>query len=93
MTIKIVDNTDIHRYNRLARHPLQSWQWGEARRATGVEVLRLTTGTDVFQLSLHPLPYLGWKVGYLPRSVFPTQPVVAFLQDYAKKNRVIFIKI
>ncbi len=80
-------------YNKLALHPLQAWEWGEARKKTGVEVLRLGDINNVFQLTFHPIPYSQFKIGYLPRSVFPTKNVLDFLFDYGKKNKIIFIKI
>ncbi|MDO8741600.1 MAG: peptidoglycan bridge formation glycyltransferase FemA/FemB family protein [Candidatus Roizmanbacteria bacterium] len=80
-------------YNKLALHPLQTWEWGEARKKTGVEVLRLGDIDSVFQLTFHSIPYSQFKIGHLPRSVFPTKDVLDFLFDYGKKNKIIFIKV
>jgi lipid II:glycine glycyltransferase (peptidoglycan interpeptide bridge formation enzyme) len=92
--IKIIPNDySVSEYNKQAFHPLQTWEWGEARKKTGVEVLRLGDGKNVFQLTLHRLPITDYRIGYLPRSVFPTKEVLNFLFDYAKKNKIIFIKI
>ncbi len=97
--IKIIpDDFPISEYNKLVLHPLQTWEWGEARKKTGVEVLRLgeyenNQLTNVFQLTFHKIPKTNLRVGYLPRSVFPTKDVLDFLYDYAKKNKIIFIKI
>ena len=99
MSIKIIEsNFDIKKYNQFVLHPLQTWEWGEARKKTGVEVLRLgeyqnNKLINVFQLTFHKIPKTNYKVGYLPRSVFPTKEVLDFLYDYGKKNKVIFIKI
>jgi lipid II:glycine glycyltransferase (peptidoglycan interpeptide bridge formation enzyme) len=92
--IKIIeDDFSSTRYNIMAHHPLQTWQWGQARKKTGVEVLRLSDGKNVFQLTFHKIPRTDYKIGYLPRSVFPTKNVLNFLSDYSKKNKIIFIKI
>ncbi len=92
--IKIItDDFSSTEYNKQALHPLQTWEWGEARKKTGVEVLRLGYFDNVFQLSFHPIPYSQFKIGYLPRSVFPTKDVLDFLYDYGKRNKIIFIKI
>ncbi len=99
MNIRIIDDSfNMNVFNKLATHPLQSWQWGEARQKMGIEVLRIGEYskkqiTNVFQLTLHPIPYTLFKIGYLPRSNFPTNESLKFLYDYAKKNKVIFIKI
>jgi len=92
--IKIIpDDFSSTEYNKQAFHPLQTWQWGEARKKTGVEVLRLSDGNNVFQLTFHRLPITDYRIGYLPRSVFPSKDILNFLSDYAKKNKIIFIKI
>lgn len=97
--IKVIEsNLPIEKWEEKASHPLQSWFWGEARKAMGLDILRLAEFKDgkivnVFQLSLHLIPFLNKKVGYLPRSVFLNQKVLDFLYDYGKKNQIIFIKI
>lgn len=87
------DDWNIH-----AIHPLQSWQWGEARNAMGIDVLRIGEYDNlllknVFQITFHPIPYTSYKIGYLPRSVFLSEEVVEFLYTYGKKHNVIFIKL
>ena len=94
MSITIIgDNFDREKYNRLATHPMQCWQWGEARKKMGIEVMRLSDGKHVYQLTFHRIPYINLKIGYLPRSTMPTKEVLEFLNSYGKKRRVIFIKI
>jgi len=92
--IKIITNDySVSDYNKLALHPLQTWEWGEARKKTGLEVLRLSDGKNVFQLTFHKIPKINFKIGYLPRSVFPGKETLEFLNDYGRKNKLIFIKI
>ncbi len=97
MKVKIIEN-NFSDYDKKAIHPLQSWQWGEARKKMGIEVLRVVEYNqdklkNVFQLTFHKIPLTFYKIGYLPRSVFPSKAVLEFLQDYGKKNKIIFIKI
>ncbi|KKP60995.1 MAG: FemAB family protein [Candidatus Roizmanbacteria bacterium GW2011_GWC2_34_23] len=102
--IKIIaDDFSSSEYNKLALHPLQTWEWGEARKKTGVDVLRIgefnvetrhaLSLQNVYQLTFHKIPKTNYKIGYLPRSVFPTKEVFDFLYDYGKKNKIIFFKI
>lgn len=88
----ISENFGEEKWNQMAPHPLQSWQWGEARKKMGLKVIRITDGKDVFQLTIHPLAFNHF-IGYLPRSIFPSKEVLEFLYDYAKKNKIIFIKL
>ncbi|OGK22042.1 hypothetical protein A3C23_03080 [Candidatus Roizmanbacteria bacterium RIFCSPHIGHO2_02_FULL_37_13b] len=110
MEIKIIsEKTDAERFNNLAINPLQSWEWGEARKKMGIEVLRLGEFSarggssserdkefalkNVFQLTFHKIPYTRFTIGYLPRSVIPSRQVLDFLKNEAKKRNCIFIKI
>lgn len=92
--IKIIPDDFLpSEYNKLALHPLQTWEWGEARKKTGVEVLRLSDDKNVFQLTFHKIPRTRLKLGYLPRSVYPSKEMLSYISDYCKKIGVIFVKI
>ncbi len=94
MSIIIIHSDfDKNEWNKKAIHPLQSWEWGEARKEMGNEVLRLIAGNDVYQVIFHKIPLTNFKIGYLPRSNFPSQEVLDFFYNYGQKNKVIFIKI
>ncbi len=87
-------------YDSLANHPLQSWQWGEAKTALGLSVIRFgeynqesKSFSSVFQMSIHRLKPSAYAIGYLPRSSLPSLSVLSFLNKLAKKHRLIFIKI
>ena len=79
--------------NEKAHHPMQSWEWGEARKKMGVRVEKIATDDAVFQFTIHPLPYIPFFIGYLPRSIQPTESVLNRLLEFGKKNNLIFIKI
>lgn len=99
MNIQILpDSVSKEEINNVAFHPMQTWQWGEARKETGVEVVRIGEFENeklknIFQMTLHEVPHTPWKIGYLPRSVFPSKGVIDFLHDFGKKHNLIFIKI
>lgn len=95
----IEDNFDHNRYNKAALHPMQSWQWGEARKEMGVEVLRIGEFEDnkhlenVFQITYHKIPHTSFTIGYLPRSVIPSGQILDLIATEAKKRKCIFVKI
>jgi lipid II:glycine glycyltransferase (peptidoglycan interpeptide bridge formation enzyme) len=99
MLIRIVEDTfDKKKYNSIALNPLQSWEWGEARKKMGIEVLRIGEFSkdqleNVYQLTFHKIPYIDFKIGYLPRSAWPSRKIFEFLYHYGKKNNLIFIKV
>lgn len=99
MSIKIIDSDfDKEIFNAAAVNPLQSWQWGEARKKMGIEVLRLGEFDyeelkNVFTVTFHKLPKTPFTVGYLPRSVVPSEDVIRALSEEGKKRKAIFIKV
>ena len=78
--------------NEMAQHPMQSWEWGEARKKMGVRVEKIIEGDSIFQFTIHPIPHTPFSVGYLPRSIKPTESVLTQLYELGKKNKLILIK-
>ncbi|MFH0773307.1 MAG: peptidoglycan bridge formation glycyltransferase FemA/FemB family protein [bacterium] len=79
--------------NNMANHPMQSWEWGEARKKMGIRVEKFVENENIFQFTVHPIPYSPFSVGYLPRSVIPTEVVLKRLYEFGKNNGLLFIKI
>lgn len=96
--IKILDRNFSPRYfDDLAQHPMQSWKWGDAKKAMGNEVVRLgeyrnNKIENIFQMTVHPIPYTKLKLGYIPRSNIPKGGVLEFLHDWGRDNGIVFIK-
>jgi len=77
------------KYNELVSHPLQSFEWGEFRKKTGVTIIR----TDTFQLSIHTIPHTPFTIGYLPKGDMPNKETIEELRKIGKDNKCIFIQI
>ncbi|GIW63702.1 MAG: peptidoglycan bridge formation protein FemAB [Patescibacteria group bacterium] len=91
-------NISIDEYENHTFHPMQSYYWGQARLKTGVEVVRFAKLTNkninsVYQMTIHKLPYLNWKLGYLPRHTDLDKELLTFLEGFAKKNNLFLIKL
>lgn len=69
-------------------HLLQSENWAKFRRQWGNKVIK--AGKAHF--TVHPLPFLPWTIGYMPRP-FAKDINWQTLAKEAKKERCIFIKI
>lgn len=85
-------------FNQVAKHPLQSFEWGEFRKKTGVQVERLGffvggTLTGALQLTFHKIPVLDRYVGYYPKGFDPDEDQMAALQQLAQKYKAIYIKM
>lgn len=85
-------------YNQVVHHPLQTWEWGEFRKKTGLKVERIGffengTLTKAIQVSFHPIPVLGGTAGYLPKSFMPDDEQIAALKQLGSAQRAVFIKL
>lgn len=70
-------------------HPLQSKEWETARKKMGVETARI----EGLLLTIHKIPLLKYKIGYLARSKIIDEKTLKNLFYFGKKNNLIFIKI
>jgi len=85
-------------FNQVVSHPLQSWEWGEFRKKTGMKVIRLglfkkETLINGFQLTIHPLPLTNYTIGYLPKTAMPDKEVIKELFKIGQENNCLFIKL
>jgi lipid II:glycine glycyltransferase (peptidoglycan interpeptide bridge formation enzyme) len=75
--------------NKIATHPLQSWQWGEFRKAWGNEVVRFSSGQIIFS----KVPFLGLTIGTFIKGIKPTKAMLEELKKIGREKNAIFIKL
>ena len=85
-------------YNSVVNHPLQSWEWGEVRRETGVKVIRLGEFygkqlKNAYQLTIHLIPLTNFTIGYLPKGPLPTSGMIKILKKVGQQNNCVFIQL
>ncbi len=96
---KFIDIGENHKekYNAQVMHPLQSFEWGEFRKKTGVEVIRRAcsskTLSDAFSVTLHKIPKSPFKIGYLPKGNNPTKELISELEKMGRSKKCIFIQL
>lgn len=95
-----IDITQDHKdsYNTSVSHPLQSYEWGEFRKKTGITVIRRgkLSGKTVahgYTLTLHKVPKFSYTIGYLPKGNLPTKELLDDLKTVAKKHNCIYIQL
>ena len=70
-------------------HPLQSFEWGEFRRKTGIKVIK----THGNQITIHKIPYTPWTIGYVPKGPLPNKELILELKRIGKEEKCIFIQL
>lgn len=90
------EEKDLH--NSVVDHPLQTWEWGEFRKHTGIEVERIgffdsNKIQKAIQVTFHKIPKLNWKIGYFPKGYMPDAEQLAALRQIAKQHNAIFVKL
>lgn len=98
MLIRELRDDERAQYNTAVDHPLQSWEWGEFRKKTGVQVERIgffDNGKLVraMQITFHEIPVLGRKLGYFPKGPMPDEEQLSILEQLGKKHNAVFVKM
>jgi len=98
MIIREINKNDKKEFNKLASHPLQSFEWGEFRKLTGVKVIRkgIFKGKKLvmpIQVTIHPIPKMSWKIGYFPKGPMPDETQLKVLREIGKENKCLMIKM
>ncbi len=75
--------------NNTATHPLQTWEWGEFRKAWGNEVIYTKHGL----ITVHRIPFTKYKLGMFIRGPRPTKKMLDDLTKMAKEKDLVFIKL
>ncbi|MDP2585566.1 MAG: peptidoglycan bridge formation glycyltransferase FemA/FemB family protein [Candidatus Levybacteria bacterium] len=70
-------------------HPLQSTEWGDFRKKTGIKVVQI----DGIQMTIHKIPYTPWTIGYIPKGPLPTPEIISKLKQVGKQEKCILIQL
>lgn len=85
-------------FNKTISHPLQSFEWGEFRKKTGVTVVREaflknTSLQNGFTLTIHKIPKTPFTIGYLPKGNSPTTEQISELEKIGRSKKCLFIQL
>ncbi len=70
-------------------HPLQSKEWAEFRRLSGIKVIE----QDGLVLTIHSIPKTRYTIGYLPKGLLPTHNSIEILEKIGQEENCIFIQL
>ncbi len=98
--MQFTDITDKQKsaYNRGVFHPLQSFEWGEFRKKTGLTVIRrgIVDEKEIknpYTMTLHKVPKTKFTIGYLPKSILPTKAMLQDIQDIGKQHNCVYVQL
>lgn len=97
ITVRELTEKDKKIVNQFATHPLQSYEWGEFRKATGITVIRkglFDKGKCIgaFQMTIHKIPHTKYTIGYIPKGTLPTREMIDALRETTKAYNCIFVQ-
>ncbi len=98
MLVREFEDGEKDLYNSAVSHVIQSWEWGEFRKKTGLDLVRMghfegNRLLAAYQLTYHLVPFFKQKIGYLPKGPMPFVEMVEALRDNGKKYNAAFIKL
>lgn len=98
MIIRAIREEEKDFYNKVVHHPLQSWEWGNFRAKTGLEVERIGFFENGrikrgVQATFHQIPHIGKTAGYVPKAGMPDEEQLAALKQIGKQHNALFVKL
>jgi lipid II:glycine glycyltransferase (peptidoglycan interpeptide bridge formation enzyme) len=98
MLIRALRNDERELFNSAVRHPLQTWEWGEFRKKTGLEIERLGLFDggklkQSLQVTFHPIPFINKTAGYIPKGFMPDENQLSSLRKLGKEHNALFVKL
>lgn len=81
--------SEAQEWNRQVSHPIQSWEWGEFRRANGNLVSRVNN----FQIIWSKIPLTNLYFGYCGKCPIPTKSDLEALKEESKRVGGIGIRL
>ncbi|OGD84043.1 hypothetical protein A2165_01855 [Candidatus Curtissbacteria bacterium RBG_13_40_7] len=98
MLVREVKENEKNAYNAQVTHIIQSWEWGEFRKKTGLDLVRLghfegNNLLSAYQLTFHLVPLFKQTVGYFPKGPMPDAEMIKALNGLGQQKNAAFIKI
>lgn len=98
MNFEDIGEPQSNLYNSSVNHPLQSFEWGEFRKKTGVGVIRRGVVQknkiiNPYQITIHQTPGFPYFIGYFPKGQLPSKELLDELKQTGIANKLSFIQL
>lgn len=97
MITRILYKEEKDEYNKVVKHPLQTWEWGDFQISQGHKVYRLGVFQNnkmfsAYSVSFHKIPKTNFSVGTILRGPEVDEEMVQNIEKIAKDENAIFVK-
>ncbi len=98
MNFQDINEDQIKLFNEAVNHPLQSYEWGQFRKKTGLDAYfrgEIIEGKikEAYQFTVHKTPNFPYLIGYFPKGDLPSKNLISDLEELGKKNSISFIQL
>jgi len=98
MITRILYEEEKDQYNKLIKHPIQTWEWGDFQIGQGHKVYRLGVFNDqkmisAYSLSFHTIPKTAFSVGTILKGPKIDEEMIANTKKIAADENAIFVKL
>jgi lipid II:glycine glycyltransferase (peptidoglycan interpeptide bridge formation enzyme) len=97
MITRILYNEEKDQYNKVVKHPIQTWEWGDFQISQGHKVYRLGVFEDnkiisAYSVSFHQVPKTNYSIGTTLRGPVVDQEMINNIKKIAVDENAIFVK-
>jgi lipid II:glycine glycyltransferase (peptidoglycan interpeptide bridge formation enzyme) len=97
MITRILYDEEKNEYNKLIKHPVQTWEWGDFQITQGHKVYRLGVFENekmisAYSVSFHYLPKVKYTIGTILRGPEVDQEMITNVKKIAADENAIFVK-
>lgn len=98
MITRILYPEERSEYNRVVKHPVQTWEWGDFQISQGHKVYRLGVFDNqkivsAYTVSFHHLPKVDYTIGTMLRGPEIDQDMLNNISKIATDEKAIFVKL
>jgi lipid II:glycine glycyltransferase (peptidoglycan interpeptide bridge formation enzyme) len=84
-------------YNRMVKHPVQTWEWGDFQIGEGHQVYRLgvfdnNKMVSAYSVSFHKIPHTNYSIGTMLRGPNIDDEMIKNVRKIAVDEKAIFVK-
>ncbi len=98
MITRILYDEEKNQYNKLVKHPVQTWEWGDFQINEGHKIYRLGVFDNekmvsAYSVSFHRIPHTDYSIGTILRGPQVDEEMIKNIRKIAIDEKAIFVKL